>query len=170
MSAALGATELVLAREQKLHALDGLAAAAAHELGTPLSTIVVVTSELAKQLPKDSPLAEDIELLKGQAQRCREILQKLTKHPEEQDPLVGRVPVEEMIKDAAAPYRQARNGDHLFGARRSPDATVRTNSPNPSARAVPVSFTASATSSRMPCTSRRPRFASRRSGAAAWSS
>ncbi len=123
MSAALGATELVLAREQKLHALDGLAAAAAHELGTPLSTIVVVTSELAKQLPKDSPLAEDIELLKGQAQRCREILQKLTKHPEEQDPLVGRIPVEEMIKDAAGPYH-LHGTAIVFSASPSPDATV----------------------------------------------
>lgn len=106
MSAALGATELVLAREQKLHALDGLAAAAAHELGTPLSTITVVTSELIKQLPKDSPYLEDITLLKSQAQRCRGILQKLTQHPEEQDPLIARLPVEEMMRDAAAPYRK----------------------------------------------------------------
>ena len=51
MSAALTATELVLAREQKLHALDGLAAAAAHELGTPLSTIVLVTKELRARAP-----------------------------------------------------------------------------------------------------------------------
>jgi His Kinase A (phosphoacceptor) domain./Histidine kinase-, DNA gyrase B-, and HSP90-like ATPase. len=102
----------VLAREQKLHALDGLAAAAAHELGTPLSTIVVITSELAKQLPKDNPYADDISLLKSQAQRCREILQKLTQHPEEQDPLVARIPVEEMLKDAAAPYR--KGGTTIF--------------------------------------------------------
>lgn len=119
MSAALGATELVLAREQKLHALDGLAAAAAHELGTPLSTIVVVAAELSKQLPKDSPYVEDIVLLKSQAQRCREILQKLTKHPEEQDPLVGRVPVEEMIKDAATPYQ---NGSMTISVSARPGA------------------------------------------------
>ena len=48
MSAALAATDIVLAREQKLHALDGLAAAAAHELGTPLSTIVLVTKEMER--------------------------------------------------------------------------------------------------------------------------
>jgi two-component system sensor histidine kinase RegB len=107
MSAALNATELVLAREQKLHALDGLAAAAAHELGTPLSTITVVTSELIGQVPKDSPIAEDIALLKSQAQRCREILLKLTQRPaEQQDALVVRLPVEEMVRDAAAPYRK----------------------------------------------------------------
>jgi two-component system, sensor histidine kinase RegB len=60
MSAALAATELVLAREQKLHALDGLAAAAAHELGTPLGTIVLVAKELEYAVDPKSPIAEDI--------------------------------------------------------------------------------------------------------------
>src|SRR5215470_6328539 len=57
MTDALAATEMVLAREQQLHALDGLAAAAAHELGTPLATITLVTKELARELPPDSPIA-----------------------------------------------------------------------------------------------------------------
>jgi two-component system sensor histidine kinase RegB len=108
MSAALAATEHVLAREQKLHALDGLAAAAAHELGTPLSTITLVTTELERQLSKDSPHREDIVLLKGQAQRCRDILQKLTRHPAEEDPLHASLPVEDMLHEAAAPYIGAR--------------------------------------------------------------
>lgn len=105
MSAALAATDLVLAREQKLHALDGLAAAAAHELGTPLSTIYVVTKEMENDLKPDSPLREDISLLRSQAQRCREILQKLTRHPSEQDPLHARVSIRAMLEEAAAPYR-----------------------------------------------------------------
>jgi two-component system sensor histidine kinase RegB len=105
MSAALAATDLVLAREQKLHALDGLAAAAAHELGTPLSTIAVVTKELENEIGPESPLREDIALLKTQAQRCRDILQKLTRHPSEQDPLHARVSVRAMLEEAAAPYR-----------------------------------------------------------------
>jgi two-component system sensor histidine kinase RegB len=108
MSAALAATDLVLAREQKLHALDGLAAAAAHELGTPLSTIAVVTKELEHAVGEESPLREDISLLKGQAQRCREILQKLTRRPSEQDPLHARVSVRAMLEEAAAPYRSGR--------------------------------------------------------------
>jgi two-component system sensor histidine kinase RegB len=105
MSAALAATELVLAREQKLHALDTLAAAAAHELGTPLATIVLVTKELERDLPAGSPLAEDIALLQSQAQRCREILQKLTRQPSEQDPLHASVTVSQLLAEAAEPYR-----------------------------------------------------------------
>ncbi|MEE8099332.1 MAG: ActS/PrrB/RegB family redox-sensitive histidine kinase, partial [Hyphomicrobium sp.] len=93
MSAALAATDMVLAREQKLHALDGLAAAAAHELGTPLSTIAVVTKELEHHIGVDDPLRDDIKLLNAQALRCREILLKLTRHPGEQDPLHARVSV-----------------------------------------------------------------------------
>ena len=75
---ALAATELVLAREQHLSQLDGLAAAAAHELGTPLATITVVATELERAIEKGSPLTEDIKLLREQAQRCRQILGKLT--------------------------------------------------------------------------------------------
>lgn len=105
MSAALAATDLVLAREQKLHALDGLAAAAAHELGTPLSTIAVVTKELEHQVGSESSLRDDIKLLNKQALRCREILLKLTRRPSEQDPLHARVSVRAMLEEAAAPYR-----------------------------------------------------------------
>ena len=76
LSDALGATELALAREQHLSQLDGLAAAAAHELGTPLSTITVVVREIERALQPNSPYAEDVKLLREQAQRCREILRQ----------------------------------------------------------------------------------------------
>ncbi len=105
MSNALKATELVLAREQKLHALDGLAAAAAHELGTPLATIVLVTKEMQRDVTPDTPLAEDIALLRSQAERCREILQKLTRQPSEQDPMHSRLSVSQLLEEAAEPYR-----------------------------------------------------------------
>ncbi len=105
MSAALAATEHVLAREQKLHALDGLAAAAAHELGTPLSTIALVTKELERQFDDLNPLKDDITLLRTQALRCRDILQKLTREPAEHDPLYESLSAEELVIEAAAAHR-----------------------------------------------------------------
>lgn len=105
MSAALAATDMVLASEQRLHALDGLAAAAAHELGTPLSTIVLVSKELERELGGDSRYAEDLTLLRSQAQRCREILQKLTKKPDEQDPMHASVSVREILDESVGPHR-----------------------------------------------------------------
>ena len=111
MADALAATEMVLAREQQLHALDGLAAAAAHELGTPLSTIAVVAKELARGAPPEDNLAgnfaDDLVLLQTQAERCREILRKLTRGTQQPDPLLARVSVRELIEEAAAPYRGA---------------------------------------------------------------
>ncbi len=104
MADALAATEMVLAREQQLHALDGLAAAAAHELGTPLSTISVVAKELARGKPTDGSFHEDLELLLDQAARCREILRKLTRGTQQPDPLLAQVTVRELIEEAAAPY------------------------------------------------------------------
>jgi two-component system sensor histidine kinase RegB len=123
MSDALAATEMVLAREQQLHALDGLAAAAAHELGTPLSTITVVAKELARAAPKDGPLTEDIALLQSQAERCREILKKLTREPKEPDPLHARISVRELIEEAAAPY-QGFNAEIVISAGPEPGTSA----------------------------------------------
>src|SRR4249920_2781982 len=81
---ALVATELVLAREQHLSQLDGLAAAAAHELGTPLSTIALVSKELELALAGTSEHADDARLLREQVERCRTILTKLTAMGQEQ--------------------------------------------------------------------------------------
>ena len=89
MSRALTATEMVLAREQQLSALDGLAAAAAHELGTPLATIALVAKELKRELPDDGSHAEDLDLLISQASRCREILSTLTAFDDEKDHVFG---------------------------------------------------------------------------------
>ncbi len=112
MSAALSATELVLAREQRLHALDGLAAAAAHELGTPLATIALVAKELSNDLSPDqianNDLAEDLELLQTQAKRCRDILQKLTRAPQERDPMHARMTIRQVIDESSEPHRHGR--------------------------------------------------------------
>src|SRR5271156_3424324 len=103
LSDALAATELVLAREQHLSQLDGLAAAAAHELGTPLSTITVVVREIERALEVNSPYAEDVKLLREQAQRCREILSKITELPAGEP--FDRMPLSAPIEEAVAPPR-----------------------------------------------------------------
>jgi two-component system, sensor histidine kinase RegB len=101
---ALAATELVLAREQHLSQLDGLAAAAAHELGTPLSTITVIATEIEREMAKDSPHADDVRLLREQAQRCRGILAKLTQLSSSDEPF-DRMPLSALIEEIVAPHR-----------------------------------------------------------------
>jgi two-component system sensor histidine kinase RegB len=108
LSDALAATELVLAREQHLTQLDGLAAAAAHELGTPLSTIVLVSRELEKTLAgqpqTDSQVAGDIKILREQAQRCRDILSKITQLSSTGAPF-DRMTLSTLIEETVAPHR-----------------------------------------------------------------
>jgi two-component system, sensor histidine kinase RegB len=105
MSSALTAAELVLAREQRLSALDGMAAAAAHELGTPLATIALVAKELKRELPKKGPHTEDIELLISQTARCREILSRLANRDSQTDDMYERVKLSVMIEDLVSPLR-----------------------------------------------------------------
>jgi two-component system sensor histidine kinase RegB len=100
---ALAATELVLAREQHLSQLDGLAAAAAHELGTPLSTISVVVKELERALEANSPHIDDVRLLREQAQRCRDILSKLTELSAGEP--FDRIPLSALLEEVVAPHR-----------------------------------------------------------------
>jgi two-component system sensor histidine kinase RegB len=104
LSDALAATELVLAREQHLTQLDGLAAAAAHELGTPLSTIALISRELERTLQDNSPMAGDIKILREQAQRCRDILAKITQLPSSGAPF-DRMKLSTLIEEAVAPHR-----------------------------------------------------------------
>jgi two-component system, sensor histidine kinase RegB len=101
MSDALAATQLVLAREQQLSALDGLAAAAAHELGTPLATIALVAKELKRELPNADAFADDLELLNSQAVRCREILSSLSGRGTSEDEVLKRLPLSVMLAEIA---------------------------------------------------------------------
>jgi two-component system sensor histidine kinase RegB len=102
---ALNATEMVLAHEQHLSALDGLAAAAAHELGTPLATITLVSKELLRALEESDAHYEDIGLLQSQAQRCREILAKLTSLSTDDEGYLGHMPLTQLINEIADPHR-----------------------------------------------------------------
>jgi two-component system sensor histidine kinase RegB len=105
MAKALAAAEMVLAREQKLSALDGLAAAAAHGLGTPLATIAVVTKELMRGAKSSDPHYEDLTLLRAQAERCRDILAQLAGGGEQQDIIVSRLSLSHLIEEVVAPHR-----------------------------------------------------------------
>jgi two-component system sensor histidine kinase RegB len=102
---ALAATELVLQREQHLSALDGLAAAAAHELGTPLATIALVAREMEKSLGTDEKYGEDVVLLRSQSERCREILKRLTSLSTESEEHLARLPLTSLIEEVTAPHR-----------------------------------------------------------------
>ena len=105
LSDALAATELVLAREQHLTQLDGLAAAAAHELGTPLSTIVLISRELERALADNGVLASDVKMLREQAQRCRDILAKITQLSSTGAPF-DRMKLSTLIEETVAPHRE----------------------------------------------------------------
>src|SRR3982074_3314094 len=104
LSDALAATELVLTREQHLTQLDGLAAAAAHELGTPLSTIFLISRELERTVPDNSQLAGDLKTLREQAQRCRDILAKSTQLSSTGAPF-DLMPLSTLIEEVVAPHR-----------------------------------------------------------------
>lgn len=104
LSDALAATELVLTREQHLTQIDGLAAAAAHELGTPLSTIFLIARELEKTAEGSGHLAADLRTLREQAQRCREILGKITQLSSSGAPF-DVMPLSTLIEEAVAPHR-----------------------------------------------------------------
>lgn len=104
LSDALAATELVLAREQQISAIDGLAAAAAHELGTPLATIALVARELERAIPENSPHGADIKLLRQQSERCRTILRTLTSLESGLAPF-DRITLAHLIEEVVAPLR-----------------------------------------------------------------
>jgi two-component system sensor histidine kinase RegB len=105
MAAALAATQMALAREQRVSSLGALAAAAAHELGSPLATIAVVIKEMAREVAPGSPPDADLELLKSEVERCRAILARLSKKPEAEvyRPL-SRISIGRLVREAAAPY------------------------------------------------------------------
>lgn len=104
MALALDVTQAVLAREQRLSALGALAAAAAHELGTPLATIAIVAKELAREAPTPA-VKDDAELLVSQAERCREILRRLTETPDAaSDEVHERLSLRQLVQEVIEPH------------------------------------------------------------------
>lgn len=113
MRSALAATQLVLAREERLAALGGLAAAAAHELGTPLATIQVTAKEMQRELKDQEDLEEDAALLVSQAKRCRDILRRLSSHGDAGDVVHDRLNVEVLLEESAAPLLDLPEGSKI---------------------------------------------------------
>jgi two-component system, sensor histidine kinase RegB len=107
MRDAVTATQLALAREQRVSAVGGIAAAAAHQLGSPLATIAVVAKELVRDLPPGSPYAEDALLLLSQSERCRTILADLAQQRDAEtgSPFTTRLPFSALVEAAGEPYR-----------------------------------------------------------------
>lgn len=123
LATALAATELVLEREQHLSQLDGLAAAAAHELGTPLATITLIIRELQKTSSKcpAEGLKEDLDLLAQEAARCREILGKLASLGADQGTMMNVLSIDTLIEEVVSPQREF--GVKLEIAKRGAGAT-----------------------------------------------
>lgn len=103
MSDALLATQMALSREQKLTDLGGVVAAAAHELGTPLATIKLISTELMRDLADQPALQEDVATIRAQADRCRDILREMGKAGKD-DLLIRAAPLSEVLREAAQPH------------------------------------------------------------------
>jgi len=105
MATALAATQSVLSREQRLSALGALAAAAAHELGTPLATIQLTAKEMLREVQDNDILREDAELMVTQARRCRDILKRLSQEQAVTDERHDRVDLLAALEEASTPLR-----------------------------------------------------------------
>lgn len=107
MSDALGAAQAALAREQRMSALGALAAAAAHELGSPLSTIAVIAKEMQREVEADDPLREDVDLLSAESDRCRSILARLSVDPAgDVSDAYTLVPLPALVEATSQSYRR----------------------------------------------------------------
>ncbi|MAW79776.1 MAG: histidine kinase [Parvularcula sp.] len=117
MRSALAATQLVLSREERLTALGGLAAAAAHELGTPLATIQVTAKEMLRDFkrahPDEEDLIDDAALLVSQAERCRDILGRLSRHGDAGDLMHDQLTVDTLLREAAGPFLDQPGGPDI---------------------------------------------------------
>ena len=112
---ALNKMEEVMAKEHELLSLGGQAAAAAHSLGTPLSTIKVISQELLKQLKDQKEVFQDIELLHSQVERCNEILKKLSLNPSEEDEFIDEdISMREYLKEIISSFKETSNNEFVL--------------------------------------------------------
>lgn len=122
MSDALLATQMALSREQKLTDLGGVVAAAAHELGTPLATIKLVSVEMIDELSASPDLQDDARLIRDQADRCRDILRSMGKAGKD-DLHMRQAPFSTVLREAAEPHL-ARGKEVIFNLTANPETNT----------------------------------------------
>ena len=112
---ALNKMEEVMAKEHKMLSLGGQAAAAAHSLGTPLSTIKIISQELLKQLKNNKDVIQDIELLSSQVERCNQILKKLSLNPNQEDDFIDEdLSIRDYLKEIISSFKETSKKDFIF--------------------------------------------------------
>ncbi len=112
---ALGKMEEVMAKEHELLSLGGQAAAAAHSLGTPLSTITIIAHDLIKQFKGNKDIEKDIELLNSQVDRCNEILKRLTLNPVEEDEFIDKdINIRNYLHEIISSFKEISKKDFVF--------------------------------------------------------
>ena len=112
---ALTKMEEVMAKEHELLSLGGQAAAAAHSLGTPLSTIKIITQELLKQFESNKDVEKDINLLSSQVERCNEILKKLTLNPDEEDEFIDKdISIRDYLNEILNSFKEISTKKFIF--------------------------------------------------------
>ena len=104
-----------MAKEHEMLSLGGQAAAAAHSLGTPLSTIKIITLELSKQLKDNKDVIQDIELLSSQVERCNRILKKLSLNPNEEDEFIDEdLNMRDYLKEIISSFKETSEKKFIF--------------------------------------------------------
>ena len=112
---ALTKIEEIMAKEHEMLSLGGQAAAAAHSLGTPLSTIKIITQELSKQLKDQKDVIQDIELLSSQVERCNEILKRLSLNPNEEDDFIDEdLSMRDYLKEIILSFKETSKKDFIL--------------------------------------------------------
>ena len=112
---ALAKMEEVMAAEHELLSLGGQAAAAAHSLGTPLSTIKIITQDLKKQFEDQKDTKKDIDLLHSQVERCNEILKRLTLNPVEEDNFIDKdISMKEYLSEIISSFKEISKKNFIF--------------------------------------------------------
>ena len=112
---ALNKMEEIMAKEHEMLSLGGQAAAAAHSLGTPLSTIKIIVQELKDQLKNQKDIIQDIELLSSQVERCNQILKRLSLNPNEEDEFIDEdLSIRDYLKDIISSFSETSEKNFIF--------------------------------------------------------